>query len=76
MDIYLDRFDVLFVIEGHVCGVQSQKVTNLVRHIGSHSVIAAILEPHLEKALFGPERQRSTNDFGLFKLLACIKQSR
>ena len=70
---YLDRFDVLLVIESHVCRVQSQKVSNLVGHIGSHCVVAAILEPHLEKALFGPQRQRRANDFGLFKLLTCIQ---
>lgn len=45
---YLDRLDVLLVVEGHIGGVQVQEVTNLVGNVGSNSVIPAIAEPDLK----------------------------
>ena len=45
---YLDRLDVLLVVEGHVGWVQAQKVPDLVGDVGAHSVVPAIAEPNLK----------------------------
>ena len=42
LDTYLDRFDVLFVVKSDICGVQGQKVSNLVRDIGPYGIVAPI----------------------------------
>ena len=72
---YLDRLLVLFVVEGHVGGIQSEEVPNLIRHIGSHTLVPAILEPHLKQPFLCPQRQTCSDDGWLLELLAwCTKR--
>ena len=67
---YLDRFDVLFVVKSDVGRVQAQEVPNLVGNIRANSVVSPVAQPHLQEALFRAQRQRSSNHFRLFELLA------
>ena len=39
---YLDRLDVLLVVQSHVLWVQAQKVPDLVRHISANPIIPAV----------------------------------
>ena len=52
---YLDRLDVLLVVESHIGGVQAQEVANLVGNVGSHPIVPAIAEPDLKQSLLGPQ---------------------
>ena len=42
MGPYLDRFDVLLVVESHVSWVQAQKVSDLVGDVGAHPVVPSV----------------------------------
>ena len=48
MGPYLDRFDVLLVVQGHISRIQAEEVTNFIRNIGSHSIVSSITEPDLK----------------------------
>lgn len=48
---YLDCFLVLFVVKSDVARVEFQKMSELIRDIGSHLVVATVLEPDLQKSL-------------------------
>ena len=50
---YLDRLDVLLVVDCHTCWVQLKAGTELVRYVGTNSLIPTIAEPHLKQALLG-----------------------
>jgi hypothetical protein len=67
---YLDRFLMLFVVEGDRVGVQVQEVAHFVRNVGPHALVLAVFEPHLDKPLLRAKRKASSNDIWLFKLLA------
>ena len=48
MIIYLDRLDVLLVVQSHVGWIQVQEVSDLVRDVGANSIIPAIAQPYLQ----------------------------
>ena len=50
---YLDRLDVLLVVQGHVSWVQVEEVADLVRHIGPDLIVSPIAQPNLKESLFG-----------------------
>ena len=45
---YLDRLNVLLVVDCHTCWVQLKAGTELVRYVGSNSLIPTIAQPHLK----------------------------
>ena len=51
---YLDRLDVLLVVQGHVRRVQVEEVADLVRHISPDLIVSPIAQPNLKQSLFGP----------------------
>ena len=53
IETYLDRLDVLLVVDRHTCWVQLKAGTELVRYVCTNSLIPTITEPHLKKALLG-----------------------
>ena len=61
---------MLLIVESHVGGVQGEEVPDLVRHVGPHALVAAILEPYLKESLLGPQRQTRSDHVRLLKLFA------
>ena len=66
---YLDRLDVLLVVQGHVSWVQVEEVADLVRHIGPDLIVSPITQPNLKESLFGSQGDRGSDDLWLVKLL-------
>ena len=66
---YLDRLDVLLVVQGHVRWVQIEEVADLVRHIGPDLIVSPIAQPNLKESLFGPQGDRGSNDLRFVELL-------
>ena len=48
---YLDRLLMLFIVQSDTRWVQIEEVSDLVRHIGAHFIIATIFQPNLQKSL-------------------------
>ena len=61
---------MLLIVESHVGGVQGKEVPDLVRHIGPHALVSAILEPYLKESLLGPQRQTRSDHVRLLELFA------
>ena len=51
---YLDRLDVLLVVQGHVGWIQVEEVADLVGRIRPDLVVTPIAQPNLKQSLFGP----------------------
>ena len=48
IETYLDRLNVLLVVDCHTCWVQLKAGTELVRYVCTNSLIPTIAEPHLK----------------------------
>lgn len=64
----LDRLLMLFIVQSDTRWVQIEEVSDLVRHIGAHFIIATIFQPNLQKSLLRTQWHTCANHIRLFKL--------